>query len=57
VQPRAGAVASEEDIIEYVKERIAAYKYPRVVEFRDELPIGPTGKVVKKELKAQRRLV
>jgi long-chain acyl-CoA synthetase len=55
VQPRAGAVASEEDIIEYVKERIAAYKYPRVVEFRDELPIGPTGKVVKKELKAQPR--
>jgi long-chain acyl-CoA synthetase len=55
VQPKAGAVVTEEDIIEYVKERIAAYKYPRVVEFWDELPLGPTGKVVKKELRAAER--
>jgi long-chain acyl-CoA synthetase len=55
VQPKAGAVATEEDIIEYVKERIAAYKYPRFVEFWDELPLGPTGKVVKKELRAAER--
>ncbi len=27
---------------------MAAYKYPRLVEFRDELPHGPTGKVLKK---------
>ena len=34
----------------YVKERIAAYKYPRVVWFIDELPKGPTGKILKREI-------
>jgi long-chain acyl-CoA synthetase len=52
VQPKSGSAATEAEIIEYVKARLAAYKYPRMVEFRDDLPIGPTGKVLKKELKA-----
>ena len=52
VQPKAGATPTEEEIIEYVKERIAAYKYPRRVEFCADLPIGPTGKVLKKALKS-----
>ena len=51
MEPKAGATASQDQIIEYVKERIAAYKYPRIVEFQDAPPIGPTGKVLKKELK------
>ena len=34
----------------YVKERIAAYKYPRVIEFRDELPKNAMGKIMKDEL-------
>ncbi len=34
----------------YVKERIAAYKYPRLVWFVDELPKGPTGKILKREI-------
>jgi len=34
----------------YVKERIAAYKYPRVVWFLDDLPKGPTGKILKREI-------
>ena len=51
VQLKTGATATEDEIIDYVKERIAAYKYPRIVEFSDDLPIGPTGKVLKKELK------
>ena len=33
------------------KERLAAYKYPRIVEFMDELPKGPSGKILKRELK------
>ena len=33
-----------------MRERIAAYKYPRVVWFLDELPKGPTGKIVKREI-------
>jgi long-chain acyl-CoA synthetase len=34
----------------YVKERVAAYKYPRRVWFVDELPKGPTGKILKREI-------
>ena len=42
----------QEAIIAHCKERLAAYKYPRIVEFRDALPKGPTGKILKRELKA-----
>jgi long-chain acyl-CoA synthetase len=34
----------------YVKEQLAAYKYPRRVWFVDELPKGPTGKILKREI-------
>lgn len=48
---KAGASASAEEIQEFVKERIAAYKYPRIVWFLDEgLPKGPTGKILKREI-------
>ena len=39
-----------EAVITWCKERVAAYKYPRLVEFLDELPKGPTGKILKREL-------
>ena len=42
---------SADEIIGYCKERLAAYKYPRAVEFRASLPKGPTGKILKRELK------
>jgi long-chain acyl-CoA synthetase len=41
----------ESELIAYCKERIAAYKYPRVIEVRNELPKSATGKVLKKQLK------
>jgi len=50
---KTGAAASAEDIIAFVKERVAAYKYPRTIQFVDTLPKGATGKILKKELKAQ----
>ena len=50
VETKPGATASEQELIEYVKTRVAAYKYPRMVEFRADLPKGPTGKILKKEL-------
>ncbi|HEV2035944.1 MAG TPA: long-chain fatty acid--CoA ligase [Candidatus Dormibacteraeota bacterium] len=53
VSLKPGAKATEADIIEFVKERLAAYKYPRTVQFVDTLPKGATGKILKKELKAQ----
>ncbi|HEY8082928.1 MAG TPA: long-chain fatty acid--CoA ligase [Solirubrobacterales bacterium] len=45
-----GEELAPEEISTYVKERIAAYKYPRVVWFLDELPKGPTGKILKREI-------
>ena len=48
---RAGSDLSEDDVIAYTKERLAAYKYPREVRFVDELPKGPTGKILKTELR------
>ncbi|MBJ8344660.1 long-chain fatty acid--CoA ligase [Antrihabitans sp. YC2-6] len=44
---------SEEDapgIREFVRERVAAYKYPRHIWFVDELPKGPSGKILKREI-------
>ncbi len=46
-----GEELSPEECSEYVKERIAAYKYPRLVWFLDDLPKGPTGKILKREIK------
>jgi long-chain acyl-CoA synthetase len=51
VVPREGANLTEQDVISYSKERLAAYKYPRDVRFVDTLPKGPTGKVLKTELR------
>jgi long-chain acyl-CoA synthetase len=42
--------ATEEELREYVKEQVAAYKYPRLVWFVDELPKTATGKILKREL-------
>jgi long-chain acyl-CoA synthetase len=48
---KPGADASSDDVVAYCKERLAAYKYPREVRIVDELPKGPTGKILKKELR------
>jgi long-chain acyl-CoA synthetase len=47
---RDGMHATESEIREFVKTNVAAYKYPRQVWFVDELPKGPTGKVLKREI-------
>ncbi len=43
--------ATSEEIVTWSKENMASYKYPRVVEIRDELPLTATGKVLKRELR------
>ncbi len=48
---KPGAQATAQEIIAYCEEYLASYKYPRYIEFRDALPKGPTGKVLKKELR------
>jgi long-chain acyl-CoA synthetase len=48
---RPGMHATESEIRDYVKANVAAYKYPRHVWFVDELPKGPTGKILKREIR------
>ena len=55
VSLKPGASATAEDIIGYCKENMAAYKYPRSVEFIDELPKTTTGKILRRELRAAPR--
>jgi long-chain acyl-CoA synthetase len=47
---KPGRHADAEAIRAFVKERVAAYKYPRKIWFPDELPKGPTGKILKREI-------
>jgi long-chain acyl-CoA synthetase len=53
---KSGAHATPGELREFVKERIAAYKYPREVWLVDALPLGPTGKVLKREITPPARL-
>jgi long-chain acyl-CoA synthetase len=48
---KPGAEATPEELRAHVKEQVAAYKYPRHVWTVDELPKGPTGKILKREIK------
>lgn len=45
-----GRQATEDELRDYVKDRVAAYKYPRVVWLTDRLPMGATGKILKREI-------
>lgn len=47
---REGAQTTAEDIRGFVRERVAAYEYPRIVTFTDALPKGATGKILKREI-------
>ncbi len=51
VVKKHGADLTEEEFIGWCKTQFAANKYPRFVEFRDELPIGGTGKILKRALR------
>jgi long-chain acyl-CoA synthetase len=50
---KPGETLSAEEVIAHCKEKLAAYKVPRLVEFRDELPKTMVGKVLRKELRAE----
>ncbi|MBE7325846.1 long-chain fatty acid--CoA ligase [Nocardioides sp. Y6] len=45
-----GSALTEDELVAWGKEQMAAYKYPRIVEFRDSLPMTATGKILKREL-------
>jgi long-chain acyl-CoA synthetase len=51
VSCKPGQSVTEHEVIDYCKERLAAYKYPRSVEVRETLPKTATGKILKRELR------
>jgi long-chain acyl-CoA synthetase len=57
VIPRQEGSLTTADVIAFSKKEMAGYKYPRIVEFCESLPIGPTGKVLKKELRQKQTTV
>ena len=50
---KSGAELTEEELRTWCKEVLAAYKYPRHIEFRTELPLSATGKILKRQLRVQ----
>jgi long-chain acyl-CoA synthetase len=55
VVPKAGMTVTPQEVIAFAKERMAAYKYPREVRIIDALPKGPTGKILKTDLRQTSR--
>ncbi len=51
VSLKEGKKATPQEIMEFCKENLASYKYPREVEIIADLPKGPTGKILKRELR------
>jgi long-chain acyl-CoA synthetase len=47
---KPGSTTTEADIVEWSKDQLAKYKYPRLIEFRTELPKTTVGKILKREL-------
>ena len=50
---RQGAEVSEDALISFCRERLASYKVPRRIAFFDSFPLGPTGKILKREIVAR----
>ena len=50
---KRGQAASEEDVIEYCRQRLSSFKKPESVVFADALPRNPLGKVLKRELREE----
>ncbi len=48
-----GETATQEEMLEYCKDKLARYKFPTEIEFRDELPKTNVGKVLKKDLREE----
>ena len=55
IQLKPGETANEEEILEFCKENMAGYKRPKVIEFRDELPVSNVGKVLRRVLRDEDR--
>jgi long-chain acyl-CoA synthetase len=50
IVPRPGSAPDPDALRVWAKERLAAYKYPRIVAVVDDLPRGPSGKILKRAI-------
>ena len=55
IVPMPGKIITEEEIIEFCRQRLAAYKVPKLIEFRESLPTSIIGKVMRKILREEER--
>ena len=53
VVAKSGASLDADELRDWAKERLAAFKYPRIVKVVDALPLNATGKILKRELRDQ----
>jgi long-chain acyl-CoA synthetase len=53
VSLRPGQQVTAEELIAFCRQQMAAYKYPRQIEFLDELPKTVSGKLLRRELRAR----
>jgi long-chain acyl-CoA synthetase len=51
IATKAGETLTEDEVIAFCREKLAAYKVPKLVEFMDELPKSTVGKVMRRKLK------
>jgi long-chain acyl-CoA synthetase len=48
---KPGSMVTAEELCAWAREQMAAFKYPRLIEFRESLPMSATGKILKRELR------
>ncbi|NLV16710.1 MAG: AMP-binding protein [Syntrophomonadaceae bacterium] len=53
LEPEWVGKITEEELVAWAREQMSVYKYPRTIEFRDELPKSGTGKIMRRILKAE----
>jgi long-chain acyl-CoA synthetase len=51
IQIKPGEQATEEEIREFCKQNMAGYKRPKFIDFRDDIPVSPVGKVLRRVLR------
>ena len=55
IQLKPGQEADEKEMVEFINENFTGYKRPKLIEFRDELPMSPIGKVLRRVLRDEER--
>ncbi len=50
IVPKSRGICNDREILSYCQERLAEFKVPKIVEFREEIPKSPLGKILRKEL-------